>query len=157
MPARVLRSDLSRQLGVQNLKPARFDFDTVAFTGTTTSASTSVTAVVVSAGVPAVGMSVSGTGIQAGTTITAISGATYTLSLAATAAGTLVSIYQPQTDFVLPMGYTAFEVQLAGLRVREGATKSWVRVFDGFVETVRFNVAQGAGAWVQVFATKEIT
>ena len=70
---------------------------------------------------------------------------------------TLVSIYQPQTDFILPMGYTAFEVQLAGLRVREGATKSWVRVFDGFVETVRFNVAQGAGAWVQVYATKEIT
>ena len=92
-PAIRMRTEFAKRLGVQNLRPARFDFDATA----------------------------------------------------------------SQTDFALPVGYTASEVHLSGQQVREGTSKTWVRVFDGFVETVRFNAAQSAGVWVQIYATKELT
>jgi hypothetical protein len=60
----------------------------VTVTGTTTSASTSVTAVSSIAGL-AVGQAISGTGIASATTIAAVSGSTITLSAAATASGTV--------------------------------------------------------------------
>ena len=59
-----------------------------------------------------------------------------------------------QTDFVLPAGYTAVEVISAGASQREGATKAWVRTFDGFRETVKFAVAPGAGTWVLIIVKK---
>jgi hypothetical protein len=59
-----------------------------------------------------------------------------------------------QVDFVLPAGYTAIEVLSAGSARREGPTRDWVRVFDGFIETVRFAVAPGAAVWVQINARK---
>ncbi len=61
------------------------------FTGNTTSGSKSVTSVTGAAGL-LIGETVSGTGIPLGTTITAISGPTITLSAAATANGTAVSL-----------------------------------------------------------------
>lgn len=66
-------------------------------TGTTTALSTSVTGVTQDAATPlVVGMVVDGTGIPIGTTITAISGTTVTLSQAATASGsTTLSFYIP--------------------------------------------------------------
>ena len=151
--ARGIKNEMARRLSVLNTK--FIPFDTVTFTGNTTSASTSLTSVVLSTGTPVVGMIISGTGIPSGTTITAISGTTYTLSLSATVTAATLTIYQPQTDFPLPMGYTAYMVELSGVRAHEGATKIWTRIFDGFIETVRFNVAQGANTWVQIFATKE--
>ena len=60
-----------------------------------------------------------------------------------------------QTDFQLPVGWTATEVLSTGASQREGATKAWARLFDGFRETVRFAVAPGAAAWVQITARKE--
>jgi hypothetical protein len=57
-----------------------------------------------------------------------------------------------QTDFVLPLGWEALEVVSAGVGKREGSTKDWIRIFDGFRETVRFNVAPGASTWVQIVA-----
>lgn len=60
-----------------------------------------------------------------------------------------------QTDFVLPVGWTAAEVISVGANQREGATKNFTRVFDGFRETIRFAVAPGASAWVQINAKKE--
>ena len=60
-----------------------------------------------------------------------------------------------QTDFPLPAGWTAIEVLSAGNSQREGATKAWVRKFDGFRETVSFAVAPGAATWVQIIARKE--
>jgi hypothetical protein len=60
-----------------------------------------------------------------------------------------------QTDFVLPVGWTATEVISAGASQREGATKQFVRLFDGFRETIRFAVAPGAAAWIQINARKE--
>lgn len=60
-----------------------------------------------------------------------------------------------QTDFTLPVGYAARSVLSAGALKREGATKDWVRKFDGFRETVSFGVAPGNGVWVQIHAVKE--
>jgi hypothetical protein len=54
-----------------------------------------------------------------------------------------------QTDFALPAGWEAIEVISAGASKREGAAKDWTRLYDGFKETVRFNVAPGNGTWVQ--------
>jgi hypothetical protein len=59
-----------------------------------------------------------------------------------------------QVDFAVPAGYTAIEVLSAGSARREGPTRDWVRVFDGFIETVRFAVAPGAAVWVQINARK---
>lgn len=61
-----------------------------------------------------------------------------------------------QTDFALPMGYTAKVVYSAGAQKREGSTKDWTRLFDGFFETIRFGTAPGNGVWVQIHAVKEV-
>ena len=61
-----------------------------------------------------------------------------------------------QTDFVLPVGYTARVVYSAGAQKREGSTKDWTRLFDGFVETIRFGTAPGNAVWVQIHAVKEV-
>jgi hypothetical protein len=62
-----------------------------------------------------------------------------------------------QTDFVLPAGYTAISVQLNGAIKREGTAKDYTVLFDGFVETVRFNTAPGASQWVSVTAERSVT
>lgn len=54
-----------------------------------------------------------------------------------------------QVDFPLPVGWTAKEVISAGASKREGATKDFTRLYDGFKETIRFGVAPGAATWVQ--------
>jgi trimeric autotransporter adhesin len=59
-----------------------------------------------------------------------------------------------QTDFALPVGYTAVEVLSNRARQREGSTKDWTRLFDGFVETTRFAVAPGNGVWVHIDARR---
>ena len=61
-----------------------------------------------------------------------------------------------QTDFALPVGYTARVVYSAGAQKREGSTKDWTRLFDGFVETIRFGTAPGNAVWVQIHAVKEV-
>ena len=55
-----------------------------------------------------------------------------------------------QTEFVLPVGYTATSVSVAGARKIEGSTKDWTRLFDGFRETVKFAVSPGNAAWVRI-------
>lgn len=60
-----------------------------------------------------------------------------------------------QTDFVLPMGWKAASVVSAGNTQREGATKNFIRLFDGFRETIRFAVAPGAAVWIRINAIKE--
>jgi hypothetical protein len=59
-----------------------------------------------------------------------------------------------QVDFPLPVGWTATEVLSAGASKREGATKDFTRLFDGFKETIRFAVAPGAAVWVQITTRK---
>ncbi len=62
-----------------------------------------------------------------------------------------------QTDFVLPVGYTARVVYSAGAQKRIGSTKDYTVLFDGFRETVRFGTAPGNGVWVQIHAVKEVS
>jgi hypothetical protein len=151
-PSRSVREGLlARRNGSAAKSRQPLDFDAVSFTGTTTSASSQVTSVTAVVGTPVVGMAVSGTGIPVGTTIVSISGATYTMSANATAAGTVTI---SQTDFALPVGFAAVDVRLNGALQREGSTKSYVRYFDGFVEYVRLNTAPGTNAWIQVTAER---
>jgi hypothetical protein len=130
-----------------------FDFDAVGFTATTTNLSNQLTVVASIIGTPYIGMGITGVGIPVNTIITNINGAIYTMSANATATANLVAI--GQSTFQTPAGWTATEVLSAGASKREGPTKDFVRNFDGFRETIRFAVAPGSAAWVQITAKKE--
>jgi len=54
-----------------------------------------------------------------------------------------------QTDIAAPAGWEFQGVTLNGAEKREGSTKDWIRLYDGFVETARFNAAPGNAQWVQ--------
>lgn len=99
-----------------------------------------------------VGAVVTGSGIPAGASVAGISGTNIHLSAAATATATGVQVNF--TDFVLPPGYEAEIVMVAGAVKREGATQDFTRLFDGFRETIRFAVAPGNTAWVQIQAMR---
>jgi len=127
------------------------------FTATTAIGNTAITSVAglsYPSTVNLVGATVTGTGIPASTVIQAINGTTIYLSKAATAAGTTVQI--SLTDFPLPTGYETKAAMVTGTLKQEGSTKDFTRLFDGFKETVRFAVAPGYTAWVQVQAMKTI-
>lgn len=59
-----------------------------------------------------------------------------------------------QTAFIIPKGYSAKVVYSAEVMKREGATKAYTRSFDGFNETINFNVAPGAGVWVSILCVR---
>ena len=123
------------------------------FTANTTSGSTAITNVsTITYPASYIGARISGTGIPANTTIVAVSGSTLYLSAAATATATGVSI--SFLDFELPAGMEAKTVLSAGAVKQEGATKDYTRLYDGFIETIRFGVAPGATAWVQIQAQR---
>jgi hypothetical protein len=156
IPAYGLREEVFRNVernAKQNKPPVPFDFDAASFTATTTSGSNQLTAVASVVGTTYIGMGITGTGIPAATTIIGINGTTYTISANATATATLVAM--GQNTFTLPAGYTAKEVISATVSQREGSTKNYVRLFDGFRETVRLSVAPSSAAWVQIIALKE--
>jgi hypothetical protein len=96
-------------------------------------------------------MLASGTGLPANTTITDIVGTTLYVSQPFTQAGAATIAL---LDFPLPVGYEAKSVIVNGVFKQEGATKDWTRLFDGFRETIRFAVAPGATAWVQIKARR---
>jgi hypothetical protein len=102
-----------------------------------------------------IGARISGSGIPTNTTITAVSGTTIYISAPATATATGVSI--SFLDFRVPTGLETEVVTSAGSIRREGATSDFTRLFDGFVETIRFATAPGATAWVQIQATRVTT
>lgn len=54
-----------------------------------------------------------------------------------------------QVDAVMPVGWEIQGLTAAGVEKREGATKDFTRLFDGFKETARFGVAPSNGTWVQ--------
>jgi len=155
IPAYGLREELVRRAeAAARLSRELVAFDFVGgFTANTTNGSAAITNV---AGLTypgsLIGARVSGAGIPANTRIVGVSGTTIYLSAAATATATGVSV--SFLDFNLPVGMQALSVLSAGALRREGATQDYVKIFDGFVEAVRFAVAPGATAWVQVHATK---
>jgi hypothetical protein len=123
------------------------------FTANTTNGSTAIASVAgLTYPTSYIGARVSGAGIPANTTITAVSGTTIYLSAAATATATGVSI--SFLDFNLPVGMEAKSVLSAGALRQEGSTKDYTRLFNGFLETIRFAVAPGATAWVQIQAAR---
>jgi len=157
VPPYGLREELVRraEAAAKATRPiAALNRDAIGFTATTTSASSALTAVSVTSGVPYIGMVVSGTGIPAGTRIIGINGTIYYLNANATATATAVAI--GQTSFILPVGFTVVEVMTAGNSRQEGSTKDYTRTFDGFAETVQFAVSPGSGAWCQFIIRKEL-
>ncbi len=101
-----------------------------------------------------VGARVSGSGIPANTTVVGISGTTIFLSAAATASASNVSI--SFLDYNLPSGFDATDVKIAGVTMREGATRDYIKLYDGFKQTIRFAVAPSATAWIQIICKKEL-
>lgn len=155
IPAYGLREELVRRAeAAARLSRELVAFDFVGgFTANTTNGSAAITNV---AGLTypgsMIGARVSGAGIPANTRIVGVSGTTIYLSAVATATATGVSI--SFLDFNLPVAFEARAVLSAGALRREGSTADFTRLYDGFLETIRFAVAPGATAWVQIQATR---
>ena len=111
------------------------------FTASTTNGSTAITSVAgITYPTSYIGAVISGSGIPANTTIVAVSGTTIYLSAAATATATGVNI--SFFDFKLPVGMEAKTVMVGGSVKQEnttGSTKDYTRLYDGFIETIKFN------------------
>lgn len=123
------------------------------FTANTTTGSTAITSVAnLTYPTSYIGARISGSGIPTNTTITSVSGTTIYLSAAATLSATGVSI--SFLDFRLPVGMEARTVFSAGVQQREGSTAAFTRLYDGFVETIRFAVAPGSTALITMQATR---
>ena len=157
IPSYGLREELvNRSQAAAKLARTLVSFDYVGgFTANTTSGSTAITSAAnITYPVSYVGARVSGTGIPADTFVAAVSATTIYLTKAATATATAVQI--SFNDFILPVGYEAKDVLLAGVSQREGATQAFTRLFDGFKETIRFTTAPSNTAFVQIQATRSI-
>lgn len=155
IPAYGLREELVRRAeAAARLSRELVAFDFVGgFTANTTNGSAAITNV---AGLTyagsLIGARVSGAGIPANTRIVGVSGTTIYLSAVCTATATGVSV--SFLDFNLPVAFEARAVLSAGALRREGSTADFVRLHDGFLETIRFAVAPGTTAWVQIQATR---
>lgn len=155
IPAYGLREELVRRAeAAARLSRELVAFDFVGgFTANTTNGSAAITNV---AGLTypgtLIGARVSGAGIPANTRIVGVSGTTIYLSAVCTATATGVSV--SFLDFNLPVAFEARAVLSAGALRREGSTADYTRLYDGFLETIRFAVAPGATAWVQIQATR---
>lgn len=155
IPAYGLREELVKRAEAAarlNAQLATFDY-VGGFTATTVTGNTAITSVAgLTYPTSYIGARVSGSGIQANTTIVAVSGTTIYLSAAATASASNVQI--SFVDYVLPVGYEAKEVSLAGVAQREGSTAQFTRLFDGFKETIRFGTAPAYNALIQIQAAR---
>jgi hypothetical protein len=155
IPAYGLREELVKRAEAAarlNAQLATFDY-VGGFTANTTTGNTAIVSVAgLTYPTSYIGARVSGSGIPANTTIVAVSGTTIYLSAAATATATGVAI--AFADFILPVGYEAKEVSLAGAAQREGATQQFTRLFDGFKETIRFGTAPSHTALIQIQAAR---
>ncbi|MDH4450127.1 MAG: hypothetical protein QE265_05990 [Rhodoferax sp.] len=151
-PALTLRDELRRKREARlalGKEPVFFDFDPVTFTASPTSGTNALTASSV-VGTPYVGMGITGSGIPAGTVLTSISGANYTMSNNATSSSGAVII--AQNTLTLQQGFAPKAVYVAGALKRAGVTKDYVLSDDGFRKTVVLGV--GSGSWVSVMAVR---
>jgi hypothetical protein len=101
-----------------------------------------------------IGAQLTGATLPAGTTVQTVPITTsiYTSAPITTGGGTGIAF--AFTDFILPVGYEAKSVYVNGVKKQEGSTKDWTRLYDGFRETIRFAVAPGSTAWVQIKARR---
>ena len=158
IPTYLLSEDLNKRAeGASKAFKEIVNFDYVGgFTASTTTGSTAITSVAnLTYPVSPVGARISGTGIPTNATIVAVVGTTMYISAAATATATGVSI--SFLDFKLSVGFEAETVATAGAIRREGSTADFTRLFDGFLEAIRFAVAPGVTAWVQIQASRIIS
>jgi hypothetical protein len=155
IPSYGLREELVKRAEAAarlNAQLATFDY-VGGFTANTTTGNTAIVSVAgLTYPTSYIGARVSGSGIPANTTIVAVSGTTIYLSAAATATATGVQV--SFVDYVLPVGYEAKEVSLAGAAQREGATQQFTRLFDGFKETIRFGTPPSNTALIQIQAAR---
>lgn len=154
-PAMLLRDELRRKDEARKALgkvPVFFDFAAASFTSPTTSGSAALTASSI-VGTPYVGMSITGTGIPAGTTLIAISGTAYTMSSNATVTNA-GAVAIAQSSFTLQQGYTAKAVYSAGALKRLGASKDYLAANDGFRETINFGTSPGSAAWISIMAIR---
>ena len=156
IPAYGLREELvKRSEAAARLSKELVTFDYVGgFTANTTNGNTAITsASPITYPASYIGARISGSGVPANTTIVAVSGTTLYLSAAATATATTVSI--TFLDFALPAGMEAKVVFNNGVQTREGTTgATFSRLYDGFVETIRFAAAPGATNIVNIQAQR---
>jgi hypothetical protein len=145
----VRRSEAASRLGKEL---ATYDY-VGGFTGNITTGSTTIASVAgLTYPTSYIGARISGTGIPTNATIVAVSGTTIYISAAATATTSTLSI--SFFDFILPAGMEAKTVMSAGAVKQEGSTKDYTRLYDGFLETIRFAAAPGVTAWVQIQAQR---
>lgn len=156
IPEYILREELLKRSEPQtrlNRQVAVYDY-VGGFTATTTNGSTSLTSVAnLTYPTSYIGARISGAGIPANTFITGVSGTTIYISAPASASASGVTI--SFLDFRLPAGMIAESVSSAGTTRREGSTQDYTRLYDGFVETIRFAVAPGTTTWVQIKASRQ--
>ena len=155
IPAYGLRSEMinkaeaAARLGKE---PVIYDF-VGGFTGNITTGSTAIASVAgLTYPTSYIGARISGTGIPTNATVVAVFGTTIYISAAATATTTGLSI--SFLDFILPAGMETKTVMSAGTVKQEGSTKDYTRLYDGFVETIRFGTAPGVTTWVQIQAQR---
>jgi hypothetical protein len=155
IPAYGLREELVRRAeAASRLGKELATYDYVGgFTGNITTGSTTIASVAgLTYPTSYIGARISGTGIPANTTVVAVSGTTIYISAAATATTSTLSI--TFLDFILPAGMETKTVMTAGAVKQEGSTKDYTRLYDGFLETIRFGAAPGVTAWVQIAAQR---
>lgn len=129
-----------------------FDYSTIGFSANTTNNSTNLTSVVVNNGTPYVGMRITGNNIPSGAYLTGIYSGFYYMSNNATGnTSTRTSI--AQASFTVPVGYNTIGVTADGIIKQEGATKDYIKNYDGFKEIVVFNTSPGTNSWVQLETT----
>jgi hypothetical protein len=115
-------------------------------TGTTTSGSMDITAVGSTTGA-VVGMGIAGTGIPSGATITAIGSGTFTISAAATAAGTVAIVVYPSVVYTMQYYYrTTGATNVGGNIQYMGASADGTNPLPTMVYTVLGNIGKGTTA-----------
>jgi hypothetical protein len=115
---------------------------TLVTTGTTTSGSSDITAVASTTGAQ-VGMGISGTGIPAGSTITAIGTGTFTISAAATASGT-ITLSVDQINYTVQYYYrTTGTTNVGGAIQYMGASADGTNPTSAISYTVLGNMGKG--------------
>jgi hypothetical protein len=156
IPAYGLRAELvARSEAAARLGKELSIYDYVGgFTGNITTGSTAIASVAgLTYPTSYIGARISGTGIPTNATVVAVSGTTIYISAAATATTSTLSI--TFLDFILPAGMETKTVFNNGVQTREGTTgATFSRLYDGFIETIRFLTAPGTTAIVNIQAQR---
>lgn len=162
IPASNIKTMLERDRASETIQQITiFDYDPAVFSSASLSSTTPSIMTCAAANVantPYVGMTITGTGITAGTTIVGIvTGTPNTYYLSSPFTGTTGTYTVSQTSFQLPIGYTTTAVYKNGTELRESisATKDWTRSFDGFKEVIILTTAPASTEWIQIHATKD--